>query len=82
MVIGKPPFFDEDKDIMMTKVIENKLDLPKNLNNNLKDILSKLLEKNIEQRIGFNGGFSEIKGHPWLREVDWIKIFDKKISMN
>jgi len=48
MVIGKPPFFDEDKDIMMTKVIENKLDLPKNLNNNLKDILSKLLEKNIE----------------------------------
>jgi hypothetical protein len=41
----------------------------------VKDLLSHMLDRNPEKRLA---QFPDIKEHPWLREVDWRAILEKK----
>jgi len=44
-----------------------------------KDLLEKLLERNPSKRLGANG-VDEIKDHPFFSEINWDKLYKRKIK--
>ena len=48
----------------------------KEFSNKSKDLIRKLLRKDYTKRIGMK----EIKSHPFFKEIDWGRLYDKKIS--
>ena len=63
MLVGIPPFYDNDRNILFKNIGSKKLDLPKYISLEAKDLIVKLLEKNPEKRLGTHGGADEIKAH-------------------
>ena len=43
------------------------------------DFVNKLLLRNPERRLGA-AGIEEIKDHPWLADIDWDRLLQKKIK--
>jgi hypothetical protein len=41
---------------------------------------NKLLEKNPQTRLGSRRGAREVKEHEWVRDMEWEKLFRKKIT--
>lgn len=76
---GRPPYYDNDKDTLLSNIIKNKLDFPQHISDTCKDLLSKLLEKDPTKRLGFTHGAEEIKAHPWFDDIDWDDIKNKRI---
>jgi hypothetical protein len=33
-----------------------------------------------EQRLGFIGGAEEIRGHPWICDINWKKLISRDIE--
>lgn len=81
MVTGRPPFYDENKELMEQNVLKGSLKIPNEIDENLKSLLLGLLERKVENRLGFKRGFPEIREHPWLKDVNWMKVFDRKLEM-
>ena len=67
----------------MYELITNKeLRFPKkfNVSEEAKDLLKKLLVKKQNERLGINGGFDEIKKHPFFKDMDFKALEAKKIE--
>lgn len=45
-----------------------------------RDFLSRLLMRDRTSRLGVNGP-SEVKEHPWLKDIDWTKLRSRKSSL-
>ena len=82
MIYSVPPFYSNDDEKM--KIIANKADLrfPRNItiSDNLKDLIKKLLNKNCEERLGYNGGFEEIKKHAFFKGFDFESLLNKTLE--
>lgn len=37
------------------------------------------MRKNPKKRLGFNG-VDEIKNHPWFKNIDWKKVYNRKLK--
>lgn len=68
--------FDEVNDYLtFEKIKSSEFELDKSIDESGKDLIRKLLHKEPSQRIGFGeGGFAELKGHPFFEEIDWDGI--------
>jgi serum/glucocorticoid-regulated kinase 2 len=79
MLIGLPPFQDEDTNEIHRKILSEPLHFPGPdvVPLSAKDILTKLLNRKPEQRLGANGA-SEIKAHPFFHSIDWHKLLQRK----
>ena len=78
MLIGLPPFYDEDTGEIHRKILSEPINFPcVNLVPTAKDILSKLINRKPDQRLGANGAF-EIKSHPFFHGIDWHKLLQRK----
>jgi hypothetical protein len=44
------------------------------------DFVNRLLQRRPEQRLGFSGGAQELKGHPWIRDLNWKKLSSRDIE--
>ena len=51
----------------MEKCRNDKLNLPKNLNNNSRDLIKQLLKEDPHQRLEI----SDIKSHAFFKNIDW-----------
>ena len=51
-----------------------------NVSDEAKDLLRKLLVKDQKERFGNNGGFDEIKKHPFFKDIDFAALEAKKIE--
>ena len=82
MLFGVPPFFNENIEKMYELITKGELRFPKKfkVSDEAKDFLSKLLVKNQKERLGKNGGFDEIKKHPFFRDIDFKALEEKKIE--
>ena len=82
MLFGIPPFFNENIETMYELITNKELRFPKkfNVSDEAKDLLKKLLVKNQTQRFGINGGFDEIKKHPFFIGIDFKALEEKKIE--
>lgn len=72
LLVGKPPYFSENREVMYRNILEGQLKLPMYLTSECKDILAKLLNRNIKKRLGCGKeGSLEIRKHAWFKEIDW-----------
>lgn len=80
MLVGIPPFYDNDWDILFNNIVNEDLEIPHFITNEAKDLLIKLLDKDPDKRLGRWGGAEEIKKHKWFKGVKWADVFNKKID--
>ncbi|KAI3330136.1 hypothetical protein F4824DRAFT_515834 [Ustulina deusta] len=70
LLVGVPPFFTENAKEYAKAVTNDTITLPKWLTTESKDLLTALLEKSPEKR----PGPSDIKAHPFFRDIDWEQL--------
>lgn len=80
MLDGFPPYYSDDKDILMKSILENDLRIPDQISEEAKDLLTQLLQKSPETRLGFNNGATEIKAHPWFASINWDDVARKGLK--
>lgn len=75
MLTGLPPFYDDDVPSMYKKILQNPLRFPAFLEGtDAQDLLIKLLQKDPSLRLD---EASEIKSHPFFKDIDWNKLLNK-----
>lgn len=53
MLIGEPPYFSDDIEMLYDNIKYGKLSFPKNISSKSKSFLSGLLQRNPKKRLGF-----------------------------
>jgi serine/threonine protein kinase len=80
MLTGSLPYYQGNWDEMFAKrVTGDYLTFPPWVPEQARDMCNKLLDKNPQTRLGSRKGAREVKEHPWVRDMDWEKLFRKKI---
>lgn len=75
MLTGLPPFYHDDPPTMYRKILQNPLKFPAFLEGtDAEDLLVKLLKKDPAERLS---EASEIKAHPFFKDIDWCKLLNK-----
>jgi serine/threonine protein kinase len=78
MVTGLPPFYVKNRSEMYQAIQKDVLKLPNYLSKQIRSLLAGLLQKDPSCRLGNERGFEEIKEHPWCKELNWVRISEKK----
>lgn len=75
MLIGSPPFYNENNRVLYDNIIHKKAYFPSGFDWVAQDLIERLLEKDPHKRLGaFAGGAADIKAHPWFRDVNWEQL--------
>ena len=86
MRIGVTPFFNKNKNLLLTKIQRAKVIFPDKAKYNLDysaefvDIVEKLLEKGHKNRLGSVDDVYEVLKHPWFNDLDISKLEAQKIE--
>ena len=84
LCLGKRPYLgdrEEIKEKMLNKQIElNDNELPFGWSEDFISFTNLLLEIRIEERLGSKNGSKELKKHPWIRDINWDDLINKKIE--
>ncbi len=69
MLVGKTPFYSENRGGMFKFIVENEVKFPQNvyLSNDCKSLINALLQKKPNSRLGSKSDGEEIKKHPWFK---------------
>lgn len=79
MIVGYPPFVDEDPMGIYQKILSGKIVFPKLFDKNAKGLVKKLLTADLGKRYGnLKNGVGDIKSHKWFKDVNWQDLIDKK----
>lgn len=82
LLVGLPPYYDKDQDVMNDNIINGALKLPRGLSEQARDIILKLLSRNPLNRLGAGPtGAKEIKTHPFFQGLNWDDIYNKKANL-
>ena len=54
-------------------------ELPENWSEESREFINLLLQRKPRKRLGYNG-VDEIKQHPWMKDIDWDLLFQKKLE--
>lgn len=80
MLVGQPPFFDEDPGICYQLIISGKLSIPIDLGEDAKKFVKKLLIVDNVKRMGCSPtGAKACKKHRWFSDVDWEELTHRKV---
>lgn len=80
MMIGLPPFYDENVNVMYQRILSDPLVFPPDVSSEAKSVMSGLLQRDPSKRLGVNGG-EEIKRHIFFANyIDWQRLLEKKIQ--
>jgi hypothetical protein len=70
----------EIKQLILNKQAKiKKSEIPENWSMNSADFINKLLIRKGDLRLG-HGGISELKEHPWMKNIDWKLLAEKKVQ--
>ena len=82
MLVGITPYFTTRKEDLFYNIENAELKIPNFVTKDAADLLKKLLERNPTKRLGGSGrDAEEIKEHPYFKDVDWKKVYEKKIKV-
>ena len=77
MLLGLPPFFDNDVQTMYQKIVSNEVRFPKNTPPAIKEFISLLLMKDPEERLT---NPDVMMKHPFFKNMDFEMVKAKKIK--
>merc|ERR1719409_979933 len=81
MIVGYPPFVDEDPMGIYQKILSGKIVFPKMFDKNAKSLVKKLLTAELSKRYGnLKAGVDDIKFHKWFKDCPWDKLLNKEIE--
>jgi len=81
MVVGYPPFVDEDPMGIYQKILSGKIVFPKLFDKHAKGLVKKLLTADLGKRFGnLKNGVEDIKTHKWFSDIDWDQLLKKTIA--
>ena len=70
----------EIKDLIINQQAKIHTDeIPDDWSIDVKDFVNRLLMRKPKLRLGYNG-IDELKKHPWMKDIDWEKLANKKIK--
>jgi len=74
MLVGYPPFNDEDLPTIFENILLRKIDWPEEVGEEARDLIEQLLDSNPKTRLGANGA-AEVKSHKYFSFVkDWESL--------
>jgi len=76
MLVGYPPFFDENPFLTSQKILNEKLKWPRRMDAAAKDLIEKLLERDKTKR----SGGEEVKNHKFYTTLDWEDVYHKRLK--
>lgn len=80
MIVGYPPFVDEDPMGIYQKILSGKIVFPKMFDKNAKSLVKKLLTAELSKRYGnLKAGVDDIKQHKWFKDCPWDKLIKKEL---
>jgi len=75
MLVGYPPFYDDDPYEIYEKIVAGKIRYPQHLKPAAKDLISNLLQTDLSKRFGnLKEGVDDIKNHKWFEGIDWEEL--------
>merc|ERR1712086_1178106 len=81
MIVGYPPFVDEDPMGIYQKILSGKIVFPKMFDKNAKGLVKKLLTADLGKRFGnLKNGVDDIKKAKWFSELNWQQLLDKEMT--
>ena len=70
----------EIKNLIISKQAKiSKEELPEDWSEESREFINLLLQRKPRKRLGYNG-IDEIKKHPWMKDIDWELLFQKKLE--
>jgi serine/threonine protein kinase len=80
MIVGYPPFVDEDPMGIYQKILSGKIVFPKFFDKNAKVLVKKLLTADLGKRFGnLKNGVDDIKKAKWFASMNWDKLLEKAL---
>lgn len=80
MLVGYPPFYDDNPFGIYEKILSGKIDWPRHMDPIAKDLVKKLLVPDRTKRMGnMKNGAEDIKRHRWFKHLDWDEVYQKKL---
>ena len=82
MLHGDIPFYDENEDKQLKKMLKGIATYPPSLSRNAVGIISELIKINPTERIGYSptDGFKQFKSDPFFNGMDWNLVEERKIK--
>ena len=80
-MIGIPPFYHQNTSTMYELIQSAPVKFPPapEISVDAKDFIVKLLHRDAKKRLGAGGDFEDIKKHSWFKDIDWEKLYNKKV---
>eukprot|EP01069_Polyplicarium_translucidae_P001263 Polyplicarium_translucidae@DN1602_c0_g1_i1.p1 len=80
MLVGYPPFFDDDPMGIYQKILSGKVVFPPFFDKHAKGLVKRLLTHDLGKRFGnLKCGVEDIKGHRWFEGLNWNDLYLKRI---
>ncbi|EZG66846.1 protein serine/threonine kinase catalytic domain protein [Gregarina niphandrodes] len=80
MLVGGPPFFDDDPMKIYRKVMDGHVEYPEFIDSRAKDLIRKLLTHDRSKRYGcLKHGAEDVKRHKFFRNISWIDCYERRI---
>jgi serine/threonine protein kinase len=81
MLVGYPPFFDDNPFLVSEKILSEKLKWPRRMDTVAKDVIEKLLDRDTRKRLGSKDiGGEEVKQHKFFTKLDWEDVYHKRLK--
>ncbi|CAH1782276.1 unnamed protein product [Owenia fusiformis] len=81
MLIGYPPFFDDNPFGIYEKILAGKIDWPRHMDPVAKDLIKKLLVLDRTKRLGnMKNGAEDVKKHKYFKSITWEDVKAKKLK--
>lgn len=80
MIVGYPPFVDEDPMGIYQKILSGKIVFPKFFDKNGKVLVKKLLTADLGKRYGnLKNGVDDIKKCKWFTGLEWEQLLTRNV---
>ncbi|XP_014669463.1 PREDICTED: protein kinase DC2-like [Priapulus caudatus] len=81
MLIGYPPFFDDNPFGIYEKILTGVIEWPKHIDLVAKDLIRKLLVQDRTRRLGnMKRGAEDVKHHRWFKRIAWADVYQRKLQ--
>jgi serine/threonine protein kinase len=86
MLIGVTPFFNRNKNMLLTKIKNSKVVFPDrkkyriDYSDDVMDIILRLLIKDKDARLGATDDYKEVLAHPWFSDINIDELLLRKVD--